>query len=96
MEQEIIRAIKTRNVLSFDYHGQPRQVNLHALGRVQPDDKKVLHAWQTGGGSKDHGTPPFWGYFQLNEIDNFRVTDQTFFGPEPNYKPRFVNLIESI
>ena len=96
MEQEIIRAIDARNVLSFDYHGQPRQVNPHAARRVQPDDKTVLLAWQTGGGSNDHGIPPFWGYFRLNDIENFEVTDATFFGAQPNYKARFVNLIHSI
>jgi hypothetical protein len=95
VEQEIVRAIRGRNVLCFDYHGQPRQVNPHALGRVQPDNKAVLHAWQTGGRS-NHGVPPMWGYFRLDEIEDLRVTDTTFFGAEPHYKPKFVNLVQSI
>jgi predicted DNA-binding transcriptional regulator YafY len=95
VEQEIVRAISGRNVLCFDYHGQPRQVNPHALGHVKPDNKAVLHAWQTGGMS-NHGAPPLWGYFRLDEIQGLEVTDETFFGPQPNYKARFVNLIHSI
>jgi hypothetical protein len=95
LEQEIVRAINGRNVLCFDYHGQPRQVNPHALGRVRPDNKAVLHAWQTGGRS-NHGAPPCWGYFRLEEIEDLFVSEATFLEPEPNYKPRFVKLIHSI
>ena len=95
MEQEIIAAIRQHQVLSFDYQGQPRQVNPHALGRVKPDDKTVLHGWQTGGNS-NHRVPPCWGYFRLDEIEGFEVTDQTFPFAQPDFKPRFVNLIHRI
>jgi WYL domain-containing protein len=95
MEQEIIGAISEHRVLSFDYQGQPRQVNPHALGRVKPDDKAVLHAWQTGG-SSNHRIPPCWGYFRLDEIQRLLVTDEIFPSAQPDFKPRFVNLIHRI
>jgi hypothetical protein len=96
VEQDIIRAIRGRNVLCFDYHGQPRQVNPHALGRVQPAEKAVLHGWQTGGRSNNHGVPPFWAYFRVADIENFEVMDATFPDAEPNYKAKFLKLVHSI
>jgi predicted DNA-binding transcriptional regulator YafY len=95
VEQDIVRAINDRNVLVFDYHGQPREVNPHALGRVQPHDKTVLLAWQTGG-SSNHGVPPLWAYFRLDDIEGLELTDATFFSAQPNFKPRFIDLIHSI
>lgn len=95
MEQEIIDAIRAQLVVCFVYHDQPRQVNPHALGRVQPDNKIVLHGWQTAGGT-NHGKPPCWGYFRLEEIQDLLVIGETFADAQPDYKPRFVNPIESI
>ena len=90
----IVRAIAERSVLAFGYHGQPRVVSPHALGRVQPDNKLILHAFQTSGEAA-HGSVPCWGYFRVDEIEDLETVEATF-RPQLDYKCRFTNIIQAV
>lgn len=96
MEDTIIAAIDHRRILSFTYDGQPRIVNPHALYVGEQIRQRVLHAWQTDGGSNTRNVP-CWGNFHLNKMMELVVLDETFFGPQSDFNPmRFHHLIHSL
>ena len=91
--REIGRAIDLRKAVAFDYHGQPRRVDPHSMGTVTAG-YTVLHGWQTGGGS-NHGAPPLWGYFRLDDVEDLVILDQEF-KPQEKYRSRFVRPLHSV
>jgi predicted DNA-binding transcriptional regulator YafY len=94
--QAIIDAISNRHVLTFDYEGQPRTVNPHALYRENRHRNFVLHAWQTDGESSTRN-PPCWGNFHTDQIGQLTVLDRQFANAQPDFNPdRFRNLIHAI
>jgi hypothetical protein len=96
MEDLIICAIDRRRLITFDYGGQPRTVNPHALYREDQLRHVVLHAWQTGGRSNSR-TPPCWGNFHLDQIGGLKVLAETFFGAQHDFNPKkFRHVIHSL
>jgi hypothetical protein len=96
MNQTIIDAISHRHVLTFDYEGQPRTVNPHALYREDRHQNFVLHAWQTDGESNTRN-PPCWGNFHVEKIVELTVLDEQFVRTQPDFNPdRFRHLIHAV
>jgi WYL domain len=94
MQQKIIDAIAQRRVLSFNYNGQPRRVNPHALYLEDQHRNVVLHAWQTEGTSNSR-VPPCWGNFHLNKMIGLEVSRETFSGAQSDFNPgHFLHPIE--
>jgi predicted DNA-binding transcriptional regulator YafY len=94
--QTIIDAISHRNVLTFDYDGQPRTVNPHALYREDRTRNFVLHAWQTDGESNTRN-PPCRGNFRVDQMVDLTALDENFFGAQPDFNPdRFRHLIHAL
>ena len=77
------QALKEKRVVGFIYHGHARTVEPHALGKGS-EDKPVLLAWQTAGGSQTE-PPPGWRVFQLAEIEGVKLTDTIFAKVRPGY-----------
>jgi predicted DNA-binding transcriptional regulator YafY len=78
------QALKEKRVVVFTYHGHARTVEPHALGRGV-EDRPVLLAWQTAGGSSSE-PPPGWRVFLLAEIQTIKPTEVTFVKVRPDYQ----------
>ena len=79
----LTRALREHRVVAFSYHGHERKAEPHALGKGT-EDKPVLLAWQTGGGSQTE-PPPGWRVFLLADITGLTLTEATFAKPRPDY-----------
>jgi hypothetical protein len=79
-------ALAARSVVTFNYKGQARTVEPHALGKAN-DDKPALLAWQTSGGSNTE-PPPGWRLFIVTEIEGLAVTTETFEKPRADYSAK--------
>ena len=77
------QALKEKRVVVFTYKGHSRTVEPHALGKGT-EDKPVLLAWQTAGGSQTE-PPPGWRVFLVTEIKELAMTEKTFAKPRPDY-----------
>ncbi len=84
MRNTIIEAIENRNILEFDYDGNHRVVEPHAVG-VSSTGKEQLRAFQFDGQS-DRVQVPDWGMFSLNKIQNLQVKQETFEGERQGYR----------
>jgi hypothetical protein len=83
MNQLIIDAINTLQVLKFTYSGIDRVVEPHAIG-ISRTGKVLLRCFQTLGG---HVTPGHeWDLCELRKISNLRVSSDYFQGPRPGYR----------
>ena len=87
-------ALAARSVVTFNYKGQTRVVEPHALGKAN-DDKLALLAWQTAGGSNTE-PPPGWRVFLVAEIDGLKVSAGKFEKPRAGYgaKARGLKSVE--
>jgi len=70
-------------VIVFTYHGHGRTVEPHALGKGA-EEKPVLLAWQTAGGSQSE-PPPGWRVFFLTEITELKLARETFTKARPDF-----------
>jgi hypothetical protein len=96
VQNTIIDSISNRRVLRFEYDGQPRTVNPHALFRESEFQKTVLLGWQTDGGCNSR-VPPCWGNFHLDKIVDLIVSDETFLGAQSGFsRQRFQHLIHGL
>ncbi len=88
-------ALRTRSVVTFNYKGQERTAEPHALGKAG-DDKPALLAWQTSGGSNTE-PPPGWRVFIVAEIAGLKVTEKKFEKPRADYnaKARGLKSVET-
>jgi hypothetical protein len=75
MESQIIRAIRERLVIEFDYNDLHRVVEPHLLGETV--NGVALSAFQIGGQSS-RGTLPDWVLCYLDDVQNLVVTTQKF------------------
>ena len=85
MNQEICKAIESKNIITFYYDGGSRTVEPHCYG-VSKNDKELLRAYQTGGYSES-GNPVGWKLFSVEKISNLDVSSDTFEGPRFQYNP---------
>ena len=77
------QALKEKRVVTFTYHNHERTVEPHALGKGT-EDKPVLLAWQTAGGSQTE-PPPGWRVFLLAEIKELKTGEATFAKARPDF-----------
>jgi hypothetical protein len=80
---KIADAIRTRHLLTFNYHDHYRVVEPHTYGKDQKGHT-ALRAYQTGGTSGSGRIPDF-RIFHEAEITALSVSAQTFAGHRPGY-----------
>ena len=80
---KIADAIRSQNVLTFNYHGHPRVVEPHTYG-IDQKGHNALRAYQIGGTS-DSGRIPSFRIFHESEIVALSVSEQKFAGRRPGY-----------
>ena len=73
-EKLIIKAIKNRNVLSFNYKGFNRIVEPFTLGIYSSNFKKTLSAFRIGGVTKSYNLPN-WRVYSLDEISELKLEE---------------------
>ena len=82
---DFCRAIRNRQVLTFEYHGKLRVVEPHMLGFFE-NGSESLHAWQRSGGSKVE-----WRNFHTGDIRGCEPTGEIFKRPHSGYNPDGAN-----
>jgi len=86
MKTLINEAIRNKNILKFNYQGFYRVVEPHTFG-IFSNGNELLIAYQIDGESKSR-KPPFWGNFQINEIEDLTISEDSFSEPRDGYKKR--------
>jgi len=81
----MIRAIREKQVLRFNYNGHARVVEPHAYG-VNATGEVVLHAFQTEGDSSSR-PPPGWRTFNVGLIEELAATNERFSQARAGYVP---------
>jgi hypothetical protein len=84
MKKIISEAIEKRKLLEFNYQGFYRVVEPHTYG-IFSNGNELLIAFQVDGGSKSR-KPPFWSNFQLSEIEDLSIMEESFIEPREGYK----------
>ena len=84
-EALITRAIASRTVIAFTYHGTTRTVQPHRLGRSKASPHKtLLRAYEL----TKHASPSnTWKLYDLQKISNLTLTPTTFPQNAPGYTP---------
>lgn len=83
LREALLRAIRERRVVSFNYGGHPRTVEPHAYG-LSGAGEEALNGFQISGGSSSV-PPPGWRTFTVAEMGELVVTGIGFGGPRPDY-----------
>lgn len=81
MNQQIIKAIREKKIIKFDYQGYPRVAEPHVYGHNQGVDQLLVY--QIRGGSSS-GILPDWRRVDVGGMINLVVTEETFHGPRSN------------
>ena len=84
MKTLINKAIRQRNLLELNYQGLYRVVEPHTFG-VYNNGNELLVAYQIDGESTSR-RPPFWSNFQIDEIEDVSILENSFLGPREGYK----------
>jgi hypothetical protein len=82
MNQKIIQAIVSRNLVQFDYDGGIRIVEPHCYG-LTPNGIEGLRAFQVGGYSSTGKMG--WKMFYLTNATSIDVLEDSFESPRPGY-----------
>jgi len=77
--QLLREALEDRQVFGFNYNGQPRIVEPHAIG-TNAEGKTIMRAWQT------NGDRPGWRLFVLENAEVITVLGPGSQAPRPGYK----------
>jgi predicted DNA-binding transcriptional regulator YafY len=88
MIDELIRAIRERRVVEFDYERRHRVVEPHTLGIL--DGAEQLLGYQLGGESSS-GPLPDWRRFRVRAIENLQLLAQRF-GSRPGRSGRHASF----
>ncbi|MBR5591978.1 MAG: hypothetical protein IKW38_05525 [Kiritimatiellae bacterium] len=80
----ITRAITTRTVIAFTYHGTPRIVQPHRLGIAKTTQNILLRAYEI---TKNGAPSNTWKLYDLSKIANLTLTTATFPQNAPGYTP---------
>lgn len=85
MNTSVIRnAIANRQVIEFSYHGYQRIAEIHVYGII--DGKRQVLVYQVGGLTSS-GKIPDWRLISIDDLKNFKATNQNFSPREkPSYK----------
>jgi hypothetical protein len=77
MDQLILSAISSKNIITFTYQGSSRTCEPHVFGYA--NGRKQLLCYQLSGGSQRGGIPE-WRRFDLADIKKLKVDKSTFPG----------------
>ena len=80
----ITRAIATRTVIAFTYHGAPRIVQPHRLGIAKNTQNILLRAYEL---TKKGAPSNTWKLYDLSKITHLPLTPATFLQNAPGYTP---------
>lgn len=84
-EALITRAIASRTVIAFTYHGTPRTVQPHRLGLSKASPHKtLLRAYEL---TKNASPSNTWKLYDLSKLSNLTLTTTTFLQNAPGYTP---------
>ncbi|HPX94741.1 MAG TPA: hypothetical protein PLF30_04270 [Candidatus Moranbacteria bacterium] len=84
MKNIICDAIKSRKLLEFYYNEYYRVVEPFTLG-VSHKNNDVLAAYQVDGDSDSNNSDP-WRLFNLEDIENLQVLNESFGGNRDGYR----------
>ena len=92
---QIRKAINDRLVVTFKYAGLPRTCEPHVFGIT--NGREQLLCWQLSGKSQ-RGKIPEWRRFDVEDIQEFSLTTETFSGARPVPYPhsRWDQVLESV
>lgn len=92
----VVRAVRERRLIRFDYGGHVRTVEPHAIG-YRAGDLQVL-GLQVGGGSDRPGPLPQWKAFSLAKIVSSieLLEPSTVFHSTADYSTQFDRIVASI
>ena len=80
----ITRAITTRTVIAFTYHGSPRTVQPHRLGIAKNTQNILLRAYEL---TKNGSPSNTWKLYDLSKLSNLTLTTAHFPQNAPGYTP---------
>ena len=83
-EALITRAITTRTVIAFTYHGTARIVQPHRLGIAKTTQNILLRAYEI---TKNGAPSETWKLYDLSKISNLTLTPIHFPQNAPGYTP---------
>lgn len=83
MNQEIVKAIRNKNVIEFYYDGELRVVEPHCYGETTAGNEG-LRAFQIDGYSSTGKLG--WKMYDLGKANDITLTDQRFNGTRPGYQ----------
>ncbi|MDO8267796.1 MAG: hypothetical protein Q7T32_08175 [Moraxellaceae bacterium] len=89
MEEIIIQAIAQKKLVEFNYQGRPRIAEPHVYGIT--NGVKQLLGFQVRGHSS-RGNLPDWRRFDLHEIIDLRIIEESFPGRRPYPSGRHSNF----
>jgi hypothetical protein len=81
--QTACQALRDRCVLSLQYDGYSRAVEVHAVG-ITKDRNEIMRVWQTAGGSKSN-EPVGWKLLRLDEATGASISNQKSMAPRNGY-----------
>ena len=83
-EALITRAIASRTVIAFTYHGTTRTVQPHRLGLAKNTQNILLRAYEL---TKNGAPSETWKLYDLQKISNLTLTTAHFPKNAPGYTP---------
>ena len=83
-EALITRAITTRTVIAFTYHGTARTVQPHRLGIAKTTQNILLRAYET---TKNGAPSNTWKLYDLSKLSHLTLTTAHFPQNAPGYTP---------
>lgn len=84
IHRDLIQAINERRVIALDYDPGARIIEPHAYGESK-EGNGLLRAFQTSGASAS-GEHIHWKLFRVDRIRSFKLLDENFPGPRPEYR----------
>ena len=83
MDDKLIKtAIRSKNLLKFNYHGHVRVIEPHCYG-LSTNGNPVLRAFQVGGTSPSG--PLSWRLFSMEDVKKVEFLNETFLRARPDY-----------
>ena len=103
---DIQKSIRDRKVVTINYGGKEpggkgyRTIEPVCVGYSKGGNNMVLRAWDTEGASHTAtiGEKPLpgWRLFRVDKIFTYKLTNDTFNEPRPNYNPNGDNSMSSV
>ena len=84
MHRDLIQAINERRLISLDYEPGGRIIEPHAYGESS-EHNGLVRAFQVSGASAS-GEHVNWKLLRVDKITRFKLLDDRFSGPRPDYR----------